>query len=460
MARNLVRVPIIPLDYLSKDKSMGRELMLDYDNKKIYAKTKDGLIINFNEYSDDHIHNDDIHTTKVQKDKWTQDIIDLFLEIIRVDKELALKATIDSPTFTGIPKAPSADSITDDTQIATTEFVQAAIRIGDVDKVDGRHVDDTQITTEYLWTAAKVKAYVDTLLSSNDAMIFKGTLGIDGTITDLPTSYDAGWSYKIITAGNYAGNKCEIGDLIICIKDSTTFNNADWSVVQTNIDGAVTSGSLSVTSGHIPMYDGVTGTVLKTSGKTLPEGNLIGDTSYGTSTVGGVVKSSESNNKVKIETDGTMSTNLLDVTKGGTGKTGAVKDTMIYATADNEYGDVVTSDFGRSLLKAISGEVFTNLNADMIDGYHVSPVSVGPEWEFIPRVDLEGTMEIGKDLDFHSTSDDGKDHTYRLSNDKEGELTGSGKFSAPEIGSKSFSMDSKAFMQFNEADETIEFVFA
>jgi len=27
---------------------------------------------------------------------------------------------------------------------------------------------------------------------------------------------------------------CEVGDMIICIKDGTTSNNADWTSVQTN----------------------------------------------------------------------------------------------------------------------------------------------------------------------------------------------------------------------------------
>lgn len=460
MARNLVRVPVIPLDYLNKDKSTNREIIVDYDNKKIYAKTKTGDMIGFNEYSDTHISDKDIHTTKVQKDKWTKDIVDLFKEITRVDTDIGLKAPIADPTFTGVPKAPSPVATTDTTQLATTAFVQAAIRIGNADKVDGRHVDDTQITTDYLWTAAKVKAYVDSLLSSNDAMIFKGTLGVGGNITALPTAYDAGWSYKIITAGTYAGVKCEVGDLIICIKDSTTFSNAHWSVVQTNIDGAITTSSLSVVSGHIPMYDGTTGVILKTSGKTLPSGNLVGDTSYGTTTVGGVVKSASGTNKVTIEVDGTMTTNLVGVSKGGTGKTSAAINTMLYATAANTYGEIISSVFGRSLLNAVSGTMFPGLNADMVDGVHVSASSLGNTWRYIPIVDSEGTLEVGKHIDFHTTSNDGLDYTYRFNNTKNGELTGSGKFIAPELQSDKFGMENKAFMQFNRLDETIEFVFA
>jgi hypothetical protein len=89
--------------------------------------------------------------------------------------------------------------------------------------------------------ADAVKTYVDALLSANDAMIFKGTLGTGGTITSLPTTYSAGWTYRVITAGTYAGVVCEVGDLIIAVIDrSGTGNlNSDWTVAQTNIDGAV-----------------------------------------------------------------------------------------------------------------------------------------------------------------------------------------------------------------------------
>jgi hypothetical protein len=89
--------------------------------------------------------------------------------------------------------------------------------------------------------ADAVKTYIDNLLGANDAMIFKGTIGTGGTITSLPTTYSAGWTYRVITAGTYAGVVCEVGDLIIAVIDrSGTGNlNSDWTVAQTNIDGAV-----------------------------------------------------------------------------------------------------------------------------------------------------------------------------------------------------------------------------
>ena len=75
-------------------------------------------------------------------------------------------------------------------------------------------------------------------IAASDAMIFKGTLGTSGTITALPTTYNIGWTYRVITAGTYAGATCEVGDLIIALVDraGTGNVNADWTVAQTNID--------------------------------------------------------------------------------------------------------------------------------------------------------------------------------------------------------------------------------
>src|SRR5699024_4996486 len=93
-------------------------------------------------------------------------------------------------------------------------------------------------------TLQQAKDYADSVIGANDAMVFKGTLGTGGTVTALPSTYSTGWTYRVITAGTYAGQKCEVGDLIIAIDDASgSGTNADWTVAQTNIDGAVTHNS-------------------------------------------------------------------------------------------------------------------------------------------------------------------------------------------------------------------------
>lgn len=73
------------------------------------------------------------------------------------------------------------------------------------------------------------------------ALVYKGTLGTGGTVTDLPASHTKGWYYIVATAGTYAGQVCEPGDMVICNTTGTTANNGHWDVIQTNIDTLTTT---------------------------------------------------------------------------------------------------------------------------------------------------------------------------------------------------------------------------
>ena len=125
-------------------------------------------------------------------------------------------------------------------------------------------------------TSYATSAEVNGLLAAADAMTFKGTIGAGGTINTtnnetLPDTHAAGDAYKVITADTYAGQVCEVGDLIICIKDVTDSANAsdsDWTVAQTNIDGAVT-GPASSTANHIAVFNDTSGKIIKDSGITI-----------------------------------------------------------------------------------------------------------------------------------------------------------------------------------------------
>ena len=129
-------------------------------------------------------------------------------------------------------------------------------------------------TKQYADTVAgtaeqNAKDYADGLLAANDAMVFKGTVGTDGTVESLPTTYSVGWTYRVITAGTYAGQQCEVGDLIIAVADATDDGtNADWTVVQTNVDGAVTFNSALVND---EIVLGAGAGVVKPSGVSLSE---------------------------------------------------------------------------------------------------------------------------------------------------------------------------------------------
>ena len=113
---------------------------------------------------------------------------------------------------------------------------------------------------------AATKQYVDRLVAGiNDF-----TVGVVDADTPLPaTDYEVGQTFRVAEAGTYAGVECEAGDLIIVIADyADTFKNSDFLVVQANVDGAVTGPDAS-TDANIVVFDGTTGRKIKDSTVTI-----------------------------------------------------------------------------------------------------------------------------------------------------------------------------------------------
>ena len=82
---------------------------------------------------------------------------------------------------------------------------------------------DTQIpTAKAVWKA------IDDL---PEPMVFKGTLGTNGTITTLPSasSSNEGYTYKVITAGTYQGITCKVGDVVVS-------NGSEWTPIPAGDD--------------------------------------------------------------------------------------------------------------------------------------------------------------------------------------------------------------------------------
>lgn len=138
------------------------------------------------------------------------------------------------------------------------------------DITDFAHAHDDRYYTENEIND-KLKAINDkigALLGANDALVFKGI--IDGK-HPLPTAnYEVGHTYRVNEAGTYAGQKCEQGDLIICIADALSTSTPHWTVAQTNIDGAVI-GPANATGDNIVLFNGATGKSIKDSGKKLSD---------------------------------------------------------------------------------------------------------------------------------------------------------------------------------------------
>ena len=111
-----------------------------------------------------------------------------------------------------------------------------------------------------------LKTYVDGLFANLEERCAIPSI-VDST-NPIPADYKAGESYRVAEAGTYVGVECEVGDLILVIKDyvAGTASDADFMVLQANIDGAVTSTADVTTIGEIVVFDSVTGRVIKGSG--------------------------------------------------------------------------------------------------------------------------------------------------------------------------------------------------
>lgn len=109
-----------------------------------------------------------------------------------------------------------------------------------------------------------LKSYVEGLFAN----LVSAEPGIVDSTHALPASYKAGQHFRVAEAGTYAGVKCEVGDLILVVKNynAETASDDDFMVLQANVDGAVTSASEISTVGEVVVFDSVTGKVIKGSG--------------------------------------------------------------------------------------------------------------------------------------------------------------------------------------------------
>lgn len=110
---------------------------------------------------------------------------------------------------------------------------------------------------------------MDGLLTEADAMQYKGVINAE---SELPTTYEPGWMWKVGTAGTYKGQTCEAGDLIIANVSRAAADNADtdFDIVQGNVPRPV-SGPETSEAEHLAVFEGTDGMKLKDSGITVDE---------------------------------------------------------------------------------------------------------------------------------------------------------------------------------------------
>lgn len=279
--------------------------------------------------------------------------------------------------------------------------------------IDKLPVNNTVADNKHLWDSLTIQNKINQSFVANDAMRFKGTIGltsadnyiINGASAEFPSKTAAvGDTYRVVTAGRYAGIQCEVGDLLICIKADSTGENTAWTVAQTNINGQIYHTINGVQKGFYsndtdtfsifaPTTAGALGQVLTSRG-----GNSAPIwTNQSEITAGGLTDAA----KKALFTALTYTNDILTVTIGGTTKTATihgrravkVNSTEVLPTSDstalnfiNGNGISFTWD---SRNKNLSVNANTNFSTDLVNKNYA--VKVDSNQQLYVNVPWSGT---------------------------------------------------------------------
>ena len=200
-----------------------------------------------------------------------------------------------------------------------------------------------------------LKSYVEGLFAN----LVSAEPGIVDSTNPLPTNYKAGQHFRVAEAGTYAGVSCEVGDLILVVKNynAETASDDDFMVLQANIDGAVTSAAETTTIGEIVVFDSVTGKVIKGSGVQIAS---LNDT---------IAKAHEHSNKAVLDSYDKTQTELLNAAKAEAETLVGAHETAVNEALANKadkattlagYG--ITDAYNKTEIDATIGTITENLN--------------------------------------------------------------------------------------------------
>lgn len=257
---------------------------------------------------------------------FSTDIEDAKKRISNLETQIADKANIDSPNFTG--------SVTiEDKPVATQEWVNTLV-----------------------------------------GQLNNGIPGVVSSSSPLPSdNYKAGQMWRVADTGTYAGQDCEPGDLIICLKnyESDSASNSDFMIVQANVDGAVT-GPDAATDGHIVIFDGATGKIIKDSNVTIASLNDA------------ISKAHTHANKDKLDTYDKTQTELLSAASADT-------ESKI-ATAKSELEKIIKT-------KANAADVYTTTDVDKKVETLTKAVNSKVDAATVDQKISDAKVEIGTEVD-------------------------------------------------------------
>lgn len=135
--------------------------------------------------------------------------------------------------------------------------------VGYDNTTSGATATDTQAALDEAFTQ------IAAVIGLSDAMVYKGA--IDASTNPNYPAADTGHTYKISVAGKIggaSGPNVEVGDMIICTVDGTAAGTqaavgANWNIIQTNIDGLVTSAETSSLDGQLVVFSSTSGKIIK-----------------------------------------------------------------------------------------------------------------------------------------------------------------------------------------------------
>ena len=229
--------------------------------------------------------------------------------------------------------------------------------------IDKLPVDNTIADNKHLWDSKTIQDKINQSFAANDAMRFKGTIGLTSTNNYIINGIEAefpsktatvGDTYRVVTTGRYAGVQCEVGDLLICITADPTGENTAWTVAQTNINGQIYHTINGVQKGFYsndtdtfsifaPTTAGALGQVLTSKG-----GNSAPIwTNQSEIIAGGLTDAA----KKALFTTLTYTNDVLTVTIGGTTKTATIRGRRAIDVNSTE----VLSTSDSTALKFING---------------------------------------------------------------------------------------------------------
>ena len=205
-------------------------------------------------------------------------------------------------------------------------------------------VADTMYFTEQSSASNPIVTYND-ISGITGAMVYKGV--VDGTHALPTTGVKAGWTYLVAADGTYAGQACQVGDMIVAQDTTPT-----WNVINKNV--SVSDGNATLVAGGASQTVGTVEGVALHAKAEVTGGNAAIATLNSTTNVvtlkAGVTQTG---------TSGTIANDSgTDISLAAVAKTGAANELTV--TSGNYGGDTATTNAQTALSNlatAVGGKV-------------------------------------------------------------------------------------------------------